>query len=131
VNVPPYDLALGKRISEATLTFRRSFFMDRKFEKISVAEGDPFIVGRELQVAEMMPQQIIVSFCHGSNSSSRRIPPSDVKPACFWGFPPEFLKFVHGLAGIELELADMPAVGAAAATATGSGSRRMAVGTTR
>jgi glycosyltransferase involved in cell wall biosynthesis len=108
VNVPPYDLPLGKRISEATLTFRRSFFMDRKFEKISMAEGDPFIAGRELQVVEMMPQQIIVSFCHGSNSSSRRIPPSDVKPACFWGFPPEFLKFVHGLAGVELELADLP-----------------------
>jgi hypothetical protein len=106
VNVPPYDLPLGKRISEATLTFRRSFYLDRKFEKISMAEGDPFIQGREKEVIEMMPQHIIVSFCHGSNSSSRRIPPSDVKPACFWGFPAEFLKFVHKLAGVEIELQD-------------------------
>lgn len=109
VNVPPFDISLGKRISEATLTFRRSFYLDRKFEKISMAEGDPFIAGRETEVIEMMPQQIIVSFCHGSNSSSRRIPPSDVKPACFWGFPPEFLKFVHKLAGVEVELQDAPA----------------------
>jgi len=109
VNVPPYDLPLGKRISEATLTFRRSFYLDRKFEKISIAEGDPFIQGREKQVIEMMPQHIIVSFCHGSNSSSRRIPPSDVKPACFWGFPREFLEFIHKLAGVEVELYDASA----------------------
>jgi hypothetical protein len=113
VNVPPYDLPLGKRLSEATLTFRRSFFNDRKFEKISMAEGDPFVSGRESQVVEMMPQQIIVSFCHGSNSSSRRIPPSDVKPACFWGFPPEFLQFVHKLADVDLELVDLPTPGSA------------------
>jgi hypothetical protein len=106
VNVPPYDLPLGKRISEATLTFRRSFYLDRKFEKISMAEGDPFIQGREKQVIEMMPQHIIVSFCHGTNSSSRRIPPSDVKPACFWGFPREFLEFIHKLAGVDVELED-------------------------
>jgi len=113
VNVPPYDLPLGKRLSEATLTFRRSFFNDRKFEKISMAEGDPFVSGRESQVVEMMPQQIIVSFCHGSNSSSRRIPPSDVKPACFWGFPPEFLQFVHKLADVDIELVDLPTPGSA------------------
>jgi len=109
VNVPPYDLSLGKRISEATLTFRRNFFNSRKFEKISIAEGETFITGRESEVIEMQPQQIIVSFCHGENSSSRRIPPSDVKPACFWGFPPEYLTFIHKIAGVELELEGLPA----------------------
>ena len=103
VNVPPYDLPLGQRISEATLTFRRSFFEDRKFLKINMAEGEEFIKGRENEVVEMHPQHIIVSFCHGSNSSSRRIPPSDVKPACFWGFPREYLEFIHGLVGITVE----------------------------
>lgn len=103
VNVPPYDIPLGQRISEATLTFRRSFFEDRKFLKINMAEGEEFIKGRESEVIEMHPQHIIVSFCHGSNSSSRRIPPSDVKPACFWGFPREYLEFIHGLVGITVE----------------------------
>jgi len=103
VNVPPYDIPLGQRISEATLTFRRSFFEDRKFLKINMAEGEEFIKGRESEVIEMHPQHIIVSFCHGSNSSSRRIPPSDAKPACFWGFPREYLEFIHGLAGISVE----------------------------
>jgi len=26
-----------------------------------------------------------------------------VKPGCFWGFPKEFLVFVHGLAGIKIQ----------------------------
>jgi len=116
VNVPPYDLSLGKRISEATLTFRRSFFETRKFEKINMAEGETFITGRESEVVEMPPQQIIVSFCHGTNSSSRRIPPSDVKPGCFWGFPMEFLQFIHKLAGVEVELENTTAATAPAAT---------------
>jgi hypothetical protein len=38
---------------------------------------------------------------HGSNASSRRVP--EGKISCFWGFPPEFLKFLHGLAGVEVE----------------------------
>jgi hypothetical protein len=47
--------------------------------------------------------QIIVAFSHGTNQSSRRIPPTDQKPACFWGFPKEYLVFVHGLAGVQIE----------------------------
>jgi len=117
VNVPPYDISLGKRISEATLTFYRNFYKDRKFEITNMAEGDAFIQGREREVVEMPPQQIIVSFCHGNNSSSRRIPPSDVKPACFWGFPPEFLIFVHKLAGVDVELQGVAPVAPVASSA--------------
>jgi hypothetical protein len=51
---------------------------------------------------EMPPQQIIVAFSHGANQSSRRIPPTDQKLSCFWGFPKEFLIFIHGLAGVEI-----------------------------
>ena len=104
VNIPPYDIPLGQRMSEATLTFRRSFFNDRKFEKVNIAEGENFLQGRESQVLELMPQQIIVTFCHGKNTSGRRLPPEAVKPACFWGFPVEYLKFIHKLADVEIEI---------------------------
>jgi hypothetical protein len=44
-----------------------------------------------------------VAFSHGKNASSRRIPSgAEVKPGCFWGFPKEFLVFVHGLAGVKV-----------------------------
>jgi hypothetical protein len=26
-----------------------------------------------------------------------------VKPGCFWGFPKEFLVYIHGLAGIKVQ----------------------------
>jgi hypothetical protein len=103
VNVPPYDIPLAQRISEATLTFKKSAWIERKFPNVSIAEGEDWISGREDQVIEMPPQQIIVAFSHNSNQSSRRIPPSDQKPACFWGFPKEYLVFIHGLVGVEIE----------------------------
>ena len=105
VNVPPLDIPLSERISEATLTFYKSWWETREFPKqIQVGEGEAFLFGREDDFLEMPPQQIIVAFSHGSNTSSRRVPEgADVKPGCFWGFPKEFLVFIHGLAGVKVE----------------------------
>ena len=103
VNVPPFDIAFSQRISEATLTFFKSAWLERPFPKLSISEGEEWINGRENQVIEIPPQQIIVAFSHGNNQSSRRIPPSDQPPSCFWGFPKEYLIFIHGLIGIQIE----------------------------
>ena len=103
VNVPPFDIPFSQRISEATLTFRKSAWEERRFPHVSIAEGESWIDGREDQVIEIPPQQIIVAFSHGHNQSSRRIPPSNVPPSCFWGFPKEYLMFIHSLAGITVE----------------------------
>ena len=106
VNSPPLDLPLGQRISEATLTFYKSWFLERMFDKtIQIGEGDFLIKGRESDVMEIPPQQILVAFSHGNNVSSRRIPSNDsVEPSCFWGFPQEYLKFIHSLANVSLVL---------------------------
>jgi hypothetical protein len=104
VNTPPLGLPLGQRVSEATLTFYRSWWAEKGFPTaIQVGEGEGFIAGREADVLEIPPQQIIVAFSHGANTSSRRIPSgAEVKPGCFWGFPKEFLMFIHGLAGVKV-----------------------------
>jgi hypothetical protein len=103
VNMPPLNLPLGQRVSEATLTFKKSAWLERKFSHVSSSEGDEWISGRETRVLEMLPQQIIVAFSHRANSSGRRIPATDAKVGCFWGFPKEYLIFVHKLAGVEVE----------------------------
>ena len=103
VNMPPMDLPLSKRISEATLTFKKEAWTERKFGSVSISEGDEWISGRETDVIELMPQQIIVAFSHGNNLSGRRIPPTDATVGCFWGFPKEYLIFVHKLAGVDVE----------------------------
>jgi hypothetical protein len=104
VNTPPWDLPLRQRVSEATLVFYKSWWAEKGFPDTNVAEGEGFLEGREEQVIELPPQQMIVAMSHSQNSTSRRIPPGPSgKPSCFWGFPPEFLKWLHGLVGIEIE----------------------------
>jgi len=104
VNTPPLGLPLGQRVSEATLTFYKDWWVEKRFSyNVQIGEGEEFITGREEQVLEIPPQQIIVAFSHGANTSSRRIPSgAEVKPGCFWGFPKEFLMFIHGLAGVKV-----------------------------
>ena len=101
VNSPPFTLGLKKRVSEATLAFKKTWWEEKKFPQISMAEGEGFLDSREEDVLELPPQQCIVAFSHGKNLSSRKIP--DGPPSCFWGFPKEYLTFIHGLAGITLE----------------------------
>jgi len=105
VNVPPWTLPLGERVSEASLAFKKIFWLERPFPEVSVAEGSQWLEGREIDFVELPPQQIIVAFTHGSNSCSRRVP-DGAKPNCFWGFGPDYLRFIHGLAGINVELQD-------------------------
>lgn len=104
VNVPPLQIPLAQRISEATLTFYKSWWLEKQFPtSVQVGEGEEFLSGREKDLLEIPPQQIIVAFSHGKNASSRRIPSGDdIKPGCFWGFPKEFLIFIHKLAGINV-----------------------------
>jgi hypothetical protein len=102
VNTPPWNLPLRQRISEATLVFKKSWWDGHRFPKVSIAEGEGFLEGRESEVVELQPQQMIVAMSHGKNASSRRIPPS-TQPSCFWGFPKEFLLFLHKLASVEVE----------------------------
>lgn len=103
VNVPPMNLGLAKRCSEATLTFRRSFWKARPFDETAAhSEGEAFLQGREADVVEMPPQHILVAFSHGTNSSRRSLPDSAGK-GCFWGFDKDYLKFIHGLVGVSVE----------------------------
>jgi len=101
VNTPPWSLPLKQRISEATLTFKKSWWDAQRFPKVSMAEGEGFLEGREGDVVELQPQQIIVAMTHGKNASSRRFPEGPA--SCFWGFPKEFLVFLHRLAGVEVD----------------------------
>jgi hypothetical protein len=113
VNSPPFTLPLSQRISEATLTFRKSWWEARGFPAdVQVGEGESFTAGREADVLEIPPQQAIVAFSHGKNASSRRLPSGEgLKPGCFWGFPAPFLKFIHELAGVKVVDEDGAAAG--------------------
>ena len=101
ISIPPFHLPLSQRISEATLTFKKTTWEERLFADVSIAEAESWIKGRESKVVEIPPQQIIIAFTHGNNQSTRIVP--GIEPSCFWGFSDEYLKFIHGLAGIQVE----------------------------
>jgi len=86
MNAPPIHLNMSERVSEATLIFTRSFWEERKFGNVQIAEGDAFIRGREHMCRELSPQEVIVSLVHSNNTSSRKIPEFKEPNGCHFGF---------------------------------------------
>jgi hypothetical protein len=95
MNVPPYTLPMAQRVSEATLAFKRSFWEERKFTDIQVAEGDAFIHGREKMCRELSPQEVIVSLVHSGNTSARKV--SGEPNGCHYGFNEQLFAVVSEL----------------------------------
>ena len=101
INVPPLNLAPAARVSEATMAFTRKFWEERRFPNTaSIAEGEGFVSGREEQTVEIPPDGIIVSFLHGKNASSRRIPESSEQNGCHYGFNDEYFTYISELGSI-------------------------------
>ena len=96
MNVPPLDLDPSKRVSEATLCFSRQFWVERPFPNVNMAEGEQFL--RERDWAEIPPKDIIVSFIHGKNSTSRRVPDTNEPNGCHYGFTDEYFTMIHQVA---------------------------------
>ena len=104
VHIPSWTDPISSRISEATLTFRKTAWLERQFEHVNMNEGAKWIEGRENILMEIPPQQVIVAFTHAGNiRKDIGITDKNSKPSCFWGFPREYLEFIHGLAGIKVE----------------------------
>jgi glycosyltransferase involved in cell wall biosynthesis len=86
MNIPPFQLTMSERVSEATLIFTRRFWEERKFGDTQISEGDAFIRGREHMCRELSPQEIIVSLVHPKNTSSRKTPEFKEPNGCHFGF---------------------------------------------
>jgi glycosyltransferase involved in cell wall biosynthesis len=95
MNVPPMDLSPAERVSEATLAFTRQFWETKGFPADSnMAEGELFVTGRDSETAEIPPDGIIVSFLHGGNSTSRRVPERQEPNGCHYGFDDDFFTYL-------------------------------------
>ena len=99
INVPPLNLAPCERVSEATLCFTRSFWEAKSFPKLtSIAEGEDFLRGREQNTVEIPPDGVIVSFLHGKNFTSRRVPETTDPNGCHYGFSDEYFTMISLIA---------------------------------
>jgi hypothetical protein len=99
INVPPLHLSPIERVSEASLCFTRAFFDERGFPgPVNIAEAEGFLVDRIEKTAEIPPEGIIVSFIHGANATSRRVPSDQEPNGCHYGFDDEFFTYLSGCA---------------------------------
>jgi hypothetical protein len=85
MNVPPMNLEMSERVSEASMGFTRKFWEERNFED-DIGEADKFIRGREQMCREISPQEVIVSLVHSKNISSRKTPEFPEPNGCHYGF---------------------------------------------
>ena len=93
MNVPPMQLSIGERVSEATLVFTRAFWEQKHFDEINIAEGNMFVTGREKHCVVLSPQEIIVSLIHPGNTSARKSPEGEPN-GCHYGFNEQLFAMV-------------------------------------
>ena len=101
VNTPPWALKQCERISEASLCFWRSYAVDNAFPDQQQSEGEGFVPDNG-QFMEIPPQQVLVALNHGNNTSGRVIA-GRAQTGCFWGWDKEFITWLHGLVGVQVE----------------------------
>jgi glutaredoxin-related protein len=75
INAPPLHFPLKERISEATLTYFKSFWTEQRYDNQTIgSEATEFLNNREDKCMEIDYTDIIVSLLHKNNMSSRNIP---------------------------------------------------------
>jgi hypothetical protein len=104
VNTPPWGLHQTQRVSEASFCFYKSYALEHPFPDTQSSEGEGFITAasNEGTFLEIPPQQIMVALNHGTNTSSRVIA-GRAQTGCFWGWDKQFIIWLHGLVGVQVE----------------------------
>jgi hypothetical protein len=77
------------------MIFTRAAWAARPFPSVNMAEGDGFVAGREAITVEIPSKEVIVSFIHTKNTSSRHIPADQEPNGCHFGFSDEYFSYVH------------------------------------
>ena len=101
VNTPPWALKQSERVSEASFCFWKSYALEHPFPDQQQSEGEAFVPQDE-RFMEIPPQQVLVALNHGKNTSSRVIA-GRAQTGCFWGWDKQFITWVHGLVGVQVE----------------------------
>jgi hypothetical protein len=95
MNVPPLSDSPPSRVSEASLLFTRAAWEAQPFPESSMGEGAGLLEGRVGRTVEIGPADVIVSFIHGSNTSSRRVPATQEPNGCHYGFSDDYFRYLH------------------------------------
>ena len=96
INVPPHPEPYSKRISEASMLFKKSFWDKQKFSDNSKGtEAKEFIEGRMNEILEISWSYVFVSLLHNKNTSNKKV--LDKPNGCHFGFSDELFLFLSEL----------------------------------
>ena len=96
MNVPPYELPLSERTSEASYCFYKSFWEERKFEDTNRGEGIAFLKERENNMFELECEYVLVSLLHKNNSGGKKLPSTEAN-GCHYGWSDKLFTFITNL----------------------------------
>lgn len=97
INISPTQYSLEKKVSESTLTFKKSFWKDKEFKYTDrLNEGEYFIEGRVDKCKEISWEGVIVQLLHSYNTNSKNIK-IDEKNGSHFGFSDEEFKLIKNL----------------------------------
>lgn len=103
INVPPHQMSLGERASEASMCFKKSFWEEKGFNPNSqFSEAKDFLTGREERVRELSWNGVLVALMHNRNTSDKFLP-SATPNGCHYGWSDELYLFITNL---DVELTD-------------------------
>jgi glycosyltransferase involved in cell wall biosynthesis len=72
INVPPYDMSYEKRVSEACLAYKKTFWEKKRYNNRAIcSEAEDFIGGRTDEVVDTDWQGIVISLRHSGNMTNR------------------------------------------------------------
>ncbi|GAG35379.1 unnamed protein product, partial [marine sediment metagenome] len=98
INVPPMEHSPEKRVSEATMMFKTSFWETNKFNNMNNGnEGESFIKGRYSQCVEVPWRQTIVSLLHNNNTSNRVKNIGTEPNGCHFGLSDDLFSFITNM----------------------------------
>jgi hypothetical protein len=97
INVPPFKDPYCKRVSEASMTFYKSFWKDKQFSNESIgAEGEHFIKDRYHECLELSWKHIFISLMHSKNTSTK-ITMGDEPNGCHYKLNDKLFEFITSL----------------------------------
>ena len=97
INVPPFKDPYYKRVSEASMAFYKSFWIDNKFSDDSIgAEGEHFIKNRYNDCLEISWKKIFISLMHSKNTSNK-ITMGNEPNGCHYKLNDKLFEFITSL----------------------------------
>lgn len=96
INVPPLNKPFYQRLSEASLLFKKSFWIEKGFTDTDTEEASDFLNSRYNKSIEIPYKEIFISLLHKKNISSK-ITVGNTPNGCHFGLSDDLFKLITNI----------------------------------